>query len=96
MKITKHRLQVGWGQLKKQAGASVGQWPVHHIAGRNLQSKHRDRCLANSNIAIVFAASVTELSESLLPVPSDPINVSNTTKHVPRLEVKDVSAKEQD
>ena len=38
------RVGVGWGRLKKKAGASVGQWPVHHIAGRNLQSQHWDGC----------------------------------------------------
>ena len=28
------RVGVGCGRLKKQAGASVGQWTVHHIAER--------------------------------------------------------------
>ena len=26
------RVGVGWGRLKKQCGASIGQWTVHHIA----------------------------------------------------------------
>ena len=26
------RVGVGWGRLKKQCGASIGQWTVYHIA----------------------------------------------------------------
>ena len=31
------RVGVGWSRLKQQAGPSVGQWPVHNIAGIFIQ-----------------------------------------------------------
>ena len=95
------RVGVGWGRLEEQRGASIGQRTVHHIADIfTLYQCAQQAWLLGLNphhsLGNARNLDATNIEVCPIPVPSDPTNVGDTTKHISRLEVKDVSTKYQE
>ena len=96
------RVGVGWGRLEEQRGASIGQWTVHHIADIFTLCQCPQQAWLTSglnhhhSLGNARNLDATYIEVCPIPVPSDPTNVGDTTKHISRLEVKDVSTKYQE